>query len=52
MKTKFVRKGKTIKNIEAREVETFKSINKAKRRSLELQRVNGGIGRGSLVAIK
>lgn len=52
MEAKYERKGKTIKNIETGEVETFSSINKAKRRSRELQLSNGGLGCGSLIVIK
>lgn len=49
MKTKFIRNGKTITNIETNKSEQFKFTNEAKRRSRELQMQNGGLGRGSVM---
>lgn len=53
MSTKFVRKGKTIKNIDTGEVTDFKSVNKAKKESRSIQmRENGGLGLGSVMVSK
>ena len=50
MKTKFERKRNKIKNLETGDVEVFKHINQAKRKSREIQlSKNGALGRGSLM---
>lgn len=41
----YIRKGKVIRNADGT-AETFKSISQAKRRSLDLQKQNGGRGLG------
>ncbi len=52
MEVLFERKGKAIKTIETGKKESFDSINKAKKKSHELQLKNGGLGNGSLVRIQ
>lgn len=49
MNTKYIRKGRTIKDLNAGTIKTFEFINEAKRHSRELQMQNGGLGRGSLM---
>ena len=44
----YVRKGKTITNVKTGQAETHSSISAAKRRSLTLQRANGGRGMGAV----
>ena len=48
MNTKFIRKGRVIKNIEDNSSKKFEFINQAKRESHKLQMANGGLGNGSL----
>lgn len=50
---KYERKGKVIKNLEAKSQKDYESINQAKRHSRELQMSeDGALGRGSLRTIK
>jgi hypothetical protein len=42
---KYIRKGRVVREVGSK-AETFKSISQAKRRSLELQKANGGRGCG------
>lgn len=42
---RFIRKGSVVREVGGK-AETFKSINQAKRRSLQLQKANGGRGSG------
>lgn len=42
----YIRKGNKIRTVADGKVESFKSISEAKRRSLILQRANGGRGTG------
>jgi hypothetical protein len=51
MQTLFIRKNKTITNLETNAVVSYKSINAAKKESRKLQNLNGGLGRGSLVVL-
>lgn len=48
----YIRKGKTIRCLADNQVETFKSISQAKRRSLELQLRTGGRGMGYVRAVR
>lgn len=41
----YIRKGRVVREVGGK-AETFKSISQAKRRSLELQKANGGLGSG------
>ena len=45
--TKYVRRGRTIYSVDTNQVETFESINAAKRKSRELQ--GDDLGRGILI---
>lgn len=46
---KYIRTGKTIKNIQDGTIQGFKSVNKAKKHSSKLQiSEDGGLGMGSL----
>jgi hypothetical protein len=51
-KTLFTRKGKTITDVTTGKTTGYKYVNEAKRASAQLQKANGGIGRGSLKLIK
>jgi hypothetical protein len=47
-KPTYIRKGKTIRNVETGETETLKSISAAKRRSREIQAKEPPMGNGYL----
>lgn len=48
--TKYIRKGKTIKNLQDNTSETFDYVNEAKVKSREIQMSeDGALGRGSLM---
>lgn len=55
MKTLYIRKGKRIETLNGPDddstYESFKSLNKAKKKSRELQNANGGLGLGSLMVV-